>query len=88
MQDYSQKFYQTLILNVATICAIIVGTFQFAVRSFNDNNGKEKVRQFTLQVVKFMNTFLEVFESKLESVEVSPVSIPQTTKKIRNRKSS
>jgi len=86
MQNYTQKFYQTLIFNVATISAIIVGISQFAVRNFNDNNGKEKVRQFILQVVKFMNNVLEVFESKLEVTEVSPVVTKKPVKMVRNRK--
>ena len=44
MKLFASKFYQTLVLNVATIAAIVVGLYQFAVRAFNENNGAEKVR--------------------------------------------
>jgi hypothetical protein len=44
MKLFTNKFYQTLIFNVATLTAIVVGIVQFAVRSFNENNGKERVR--------------------------------------------
>jgi hypothetical protein len=81
MQEFSQKFYSTLVFNVATITAIIVGVFQFAIRSFNENNGKEKVRNFTLQVLNFIDGIIETSQSKLETV-------PAKVTKTRTRKSS
>lgn len=63
MQEYYQNFYKTLVLNVATISAIIVGVVSFMVRSFNENNGKEKVRNMTLTVLdKFDYLILKVMD--------------------------
>lgn len=63
MQEYYQNFYKTLVLNVATISAIIVGVVSFMVRSFNENNGKEKVRNVTLTVLdKFDYLILKVMD--------------------------
>lgn len=63
MQEYYQNFYKTLVLNVATISAIIVGIVSFMVRSFNENNGKEKVRIMTLTVLdKFDYLILKVMD--------------------------
>jgi hypothetical protein len=47
MKLFVSKFIQTLLFNVATLAAIVVGIVQFAVRSFNENNGKERVRKVT-----------------------------------------
>jgi hypothetical protein len=77
MQDYYKNFYQTLIFNVATISAIVVGVFQYAVRAFNENNGKEKVRNFILMVLKFG-------QSKLETPEVVTVEVNQPARKRRS----
>jgi ABC-type hemin transport system ATPase subunit len=52
-------FIDTLILNVATISAIIVGVLQFAVRSFNENNGAEKTRKMMQTVLAFVDTIVE-----------------------------
>ena len=52
-------FIETLILNVATISAIVVGIVQFAVRSFKENNGEEKVRQVIQTVLQFVDTIVE-----------------------------
>lgn len=51
MQEYYQNFYKTLVLNVATICAIVVAVVTFSIKAFNENNGAEKVRNFTLFVL-------------------------------------
>lgn len=78
MQEFSQKFYQTLVFNVATISAIVVGVIQFAVRSFNENNGKEKVRNFTLKVLNFVDNIIETSQTKLETV---PAKVTKTGKR-------
>ena len=52
-------FVDTLIRNVATIAAIVVGTVQFLVRSFKENNGPEKTRKVIQTVLQFVDTIVE-----------------------------
>ena len=52
-------FIDTLIFNVATIAAIVVGTVQFLVRSFKENNGPEKTRKVIQTVLQFVDTIVE-----------------------------
>jgi hypothetical protein len=59
MKLFASKFTQTLILNVATIAAIVVGIVQFAVRSFKENNGAEKTRKVMQTVLQFVDTIVE-----------------------------
>lgn len=59
MKLFTSKFYQTLILNVATIAAIVVGVVQFAIRAYNENNGNEKVRKMMQTVLQFVDTIVE-----------------------------
>ena len=54
MKLFATKFYQTLILNVATIAAIVAGTLQFLVRAYKENNGPEKVRKVMQTVLKIL----------------------------------
>ena len=51
MKNFTNIFMKTLVFNVATICAIIVGLITFAIKAFNENNGAEVVRNFTLTVL-------------------------------------
>jgi hypothetical protein len=69
------KFVDTLVYNVATICAIIVGVTQFAIRAFNENNGKEKVRNLTIEVLNKIDTAIEFGKSNLET---APVKVTKT----------
>lgn len=50
-------FVDTLIINVATIAAIVVGVCQFLIRAFNENNGPEKVRKVMQTVLRYVATF-------------------------------
>ena len=77
MQEYYQNFYKTLVLNVATISAIIVGVVTFAVRSFNENNGSDKVRNLTLTVLEFIDKIIAQITSKLDT-DVPVVEVAQT----------
>lgn len=52
-------FVDTLVYNVATIAAIVVGIVQFLVRSFNENNGPEKTRKVIQTVLAFVDTIVE-----------------------------
>jgi hypothetical protein len=79
MKLFASKFTQTLILNVATITAIVVGIVQFAVRAYNENNGNEKVRKMMQTVLAFVDTVVEhgkVFFA--DPVPVAQVSTKRT----------
>jgi len=67
MQEYYQKFYNTLVLNVATICAIVVAVVTFSINAFNENNGAEKVRNFTLTVLKLINKIIAQITQKIDT---------------------
>jgi hypothetical protein len=56
MKLFASKFTQTLLFNLATISAIVVGIVQFAVRAYNENNGNEKLRKVMQTVLVFINT--------------------------------
>ncbi len=59
----ANKFYwtfiDTLVYNVATIAAIVVGTVQFLVRAYNENNGNQKVRKVMQTVLQFVDTIVQ-----------------------------
>ena len=79
MKLFVTKFYQTLILNVATIAAIVVGTLQFAVRAYKENNGPEKVRKVMQTVLKFVNTIVGDLQYQLNTgVPVTKVAQKRT----------
>ena len=82
MKLFAAKFYQTLILNVATIAAIVVGIVQFAVRSFNDNNGAEKTRKVIQTVLRFVDTIVGQLQAQLDT-DVPVVKVAQKTTKRR-----
>jgi hypothetical protein len=84
------KFVDTLVYNIATICGIVVGVFQFLINSFNENNGREKVRVATLQFLKFIDTLIEFGKAQLSPAEVveQPQVVPATVTKIRKRRSA
>lgn len=77
MQEYYQNFYKTLVLNVATISAIIVGVVSFAVRSFNENNGSDKLKNLTLTVDEFIDEIIAQITSKLDT-DVPVKEVAQT----------
>jgi hypothetical protein len=83
MKLFASKFYQTLILNVATIAAIVVGIVQFAVRSFNESNGTEKTRKVIQTVLVFINTNTERLMVQLTEPTVPVVKVAQKTTKRR-----
>ena len=59
------KFVDTLAYNVATICAVIVGVFQFLIRSFNENDGASKVRNFVNVVLSLVNRFTAFVDTQV-----------------------
>jgi hypothetical protein len=80
MKLFVSKFIQTLLFNVATLAAIVVGIVQFAVRSFNENNGKERVRKVTQTVLRFVNTIIAQL-LVLVDTDVPVVKVAQKTTK-------
>lgn len=82
MKLFASKFYQTLILNVATIAAIAVGIVQFAVRSFKQNNDAEKVRKVIRIVLRFVDSIVSKL-LPLVDTDVPVVEVAQKTTKRR-----
>jgi hypothetical protein len=74
MKLFASKFYQTLVFNVATIAAIVVGIVKFGIRAYNDNNGNEKVRKVMQTVLAFVDTLLQY--GKAYFAEPAPVVVP------------
>ena len=66
MKLFVTKFYQTLILNVATIAAIVVGIVKFGIRAYKENNGPEKVRRVMQNVLKFVDTIVGNLQYQLQ----------------------
>lgn len=83
-------FVDTLVKNVATIAAVVVGVVQFLIRSFNENNGSEKVRAATLQFLKFVDTLVELGKVQLSPADVveQPKVVPATVTKTSKRRAS
>ena len=79
----TNKFYwtfiDTLILNVATIAAIVVGVCQFLIRAWNENNGTQKTRKVIQTVLAFIDTLIE--HSKVYLAEPPTVPVQQGSTK-------
>ena len=73
MKLFTDKFIQTLLFNVATIAAIVVGIVQFAVRAYKENNGNEKVRKVIQTVLNFVDTLVE--HGKVYFADPEPVAV-------------
>ena len=82
MKLFASKFYQTLIFNIATISAIVVGTYQFLIRSYNDQEGNEKVRRVVVTVLRYINTLTGQIYASLQH-DVPVVKVAQKTTKRR-----
>jgi hypothetical protein len=75
-------FVDTLLLNVATIAAIVVGLYQFAVRAYSANNGNEKVRKVIQTVLRFVDTIVGQLLAVVDT-DVPVVKVAQKTTKRR-----
>jgi len=82
MKLFASKFYQTLVFNVATIAAIIVGLYQFSVRAYNENNGSQKVRKMIQTVLRFVDTIVGQLLAVVDT-DVPVVKVAQKTTKRR-----
>lgn len=72
-------FIDTLILNLATIAAIVVGLSQFLIRAWNENNGTQKTRKVIQTVLAFVDTLIE--RSKVYLAEPPTVPVQQQSTK-------
>ena len=69
-------FIDTLVYNVATIAAIVVGVSQFLIRAYKDNNGNEKIRKVMQTVLAFVDKI--VAHGKVYFADpVTPVKVAQ-----------
>jgi F0F1-type ATP synthase membrane subunit a len=75
-------FVDTLIINVATIAAIVVGVCQFLIRAYNENNGPEKTRKVIQTVLRFVDTIVTYLQAQLNT-DVPVVKVAQKTTKRR-----
>ena len=82
MKLFASKFYQTLVLNIATIAAIVVGLYQFAVRAYDENNGAKKTRKVIQTVLQFVNDIATQLQSFID-IDVPVVKLAQKTTKRR-----
>lgn len=80
MKLFASKFTQTLMFNVATIAAIVVGIVQFAVRAYNENDGNEKVRKVMQTVLQFVDTIVTKLQVVVDT-DVPVVKVAQKTTK-------
>lgn len=83
MKDFSNKFIQTLIFNVATISAIVVGIVQYSVRAFKENNGAEKTRKVIQTVLQFIDTIVGYLQAQLNTEEPVVKVAQKTTKRAK-----
>jgi hypothetical protein len=79
------KFIDTLVKNIATISAIVVGVFQFLIKSFNENDGTSKVRKFINQTLFVVNRFT-AFVYEVVNANVLPPVNTEAVKVTKNRK--
>ena len=82
MNLFASKFYQTLVLNVATIAAIVVGLYQFAVRAYDENQGSEKTRKVIQTVLQFVNAIVTQLQAVVDT-DVPVVKVAHKTTKRR-----
>lgn len=78
------KFVDTLVKNIATISAIIVGVSQFLIRAFNENDGADKVRKFVNQTLRLVNHSTSVV---YELVNANALTVP-TIQEVKSTKTS
>jgi hypothetical protein len=75
-------FIDTLIYNLATIAAIVVGLSQFLIRSFVNNNGVDKTRKVMQTVLRFVDTSVDKL-MPLVDTDVPVVEVAQKKTKRR-----
>ncbi len=79
-------FVDTLVKNLATIAAIVVGVSQFLIRAFNENNGADKLRKFINQTLFLVNSSTSTVY-QLVNANVLPTQEEKVTKTNKRRTS-
>jgi hypothetical protein len=79
MKLFAHKFIQTLMYNLATIAAIVIGVCQFLIRAWNENNGTQKTRKVIQTVLAFIDTLID--RSKVYLAEPTTVPVQQGSTK-------
>lgn len=85
MKLFASKFYQTLLLNVATISAIVVAIAQFAVRAYKENKGPEETRKVAQTVLQFVDTLVEHGKVYFADPAPAPVTVQKVAQKHTKR---
>ena len=81
------KFIDTLVYNIATIAAVVVALSQFVIRAWNENNCSDKVRQFTIKSLHFVNTITsEIYNNLNHDLAPQPVTVPVAKVSTRSTK--
>ena len=81
MKEFTDKFIQTLVFNVATIAAIVVAIVQFSIRAWKENNGNEKVRVVINNILRVLD---DIIDRAKNATAVPVVEVaPKTTKRTR-----
>ncbi len=70
-------FIDTLVYNVATAAAIVVGVCQYLIRAYNANNGNEKVRKVIQTVLAFVDTIVEHGKVYFADPVATPAKVAQ-----------
>jgi hypothetical protein len=79
-------FIDTLIYNIATIAAIVVGVSQFLIRAWNENNCSAKVRQFLIQTLQAINTLTALIYENLNHEVPDPVTVRKVAQRRTKRR--
>jgi len=86
---YYWKFVDTLVYNVATISAFIVGVTRFLIRAYEENDGANKVRKSINQTLFYVNKLTSVaYEYANQNVFETPVKeeVKVASKRTRSRR--
>ena len=66
----------------ATVAAIVVGTLQFVIRAWQENDMNNKLRNATATVLKVADSLIEILQDNVNPVPVVEVA-PKTPKQSR-----
>jgi len=69
----------------ATVAAIVVGTLQFAIRAWQENDCNNKLRNAATTVLKFADSLIEILQDNITPVPVVKVAhkTPKRSRKVQ-----
>ena len=80
------KFVDTLVYNIATISAFVVGVTQFLIRAYKENDGANKVRKGINQTLFFVNKLTSAaYDYANKDVFETPAKVEVKVTKTRTR---